>query len=513
MSVATVHSRAQMGLHAPAVSVEVHLSGGLPALNIVGLPETAVRESKDRVRSALLNAGYEFPLKRITINLAPADLPKEGARFDLPIALGILAASGQVPLDALDGVECVGELALDGSLRPLRGALPTALAAASAGRELLLPAASAAEAALAASATVRGASALREVCAHLRDGPPLPAWESPPLPLIQRLEAQPDLSEVRGQLLAKRALEVAAAGGHHLLYLGAPGSGKSMLAQRLLPLLPPMQAGEAADCAAIASVSRPGFRLEDWCRRPYRAPHHTASPVALIGGGSPPRPGEVSLAHGGVLFLDELPEFDRVALEVLREPLERRSVTLSRATWQAEFPAGFQLVAAMNPCPCGHLGDPTRACRCTPDQIQRYRGRISGPLLDRIDLQVQVPPVAAADLFPVGQTTPGERTAEIALRVAVARGRAIQRQGCANGELRGVDLLARGDVCETTVPLLQQAASRRGLSARAVHAILRVGRTIADLAGSERVESGHVLEAISLRDLDRKGAPPPGMCA
>lgn len=510
MSLATVHSRAQMGLSAPAVSVEVHLSGGLPGLNIVGLPETAVRESKDRVRSALLNAGYEFPLKRMTINLAPADLPKEGARFDLPIALGILAASGQLPLDALASMECVGELALDGSLRAIRGALPTALAAAAAGRDLLLPESSADEAALAPEACVRAATHLRQICGHLAGEARLARRPAPGLPATAESTRQADLADVRGQPLARRALEVAAAGAHHLLYLGVPGSGKSMLAHRLASLLPPLTSDEAAACAAVASVSRGGFRLEEWGRRPFRAPHHTASAAALAGGGSPPRPGEISLSHCGVLFLDELPEFDRSALEILREPLERRSVTLSRATWQAEFPAGFQLVAAMNPCPCGYLGDPARACRCSPEQIQRYRGRISGPLLDRIDLQVPVPPVAASALFADGAEAAPEPSHIVAARVATARRIALDRQGVPNGEMRGVDLIARGDLTPEALTQIPRLAGRRGLSARAVHAVLRVARTLADLGGDERVGVPRLLEAIALRDFDRRPEAPPG---
>ncbi len=511
MSLATVHSRAQMGLDAPAVSVEVHLSAGLPALNIVGLPETAVRESKDRVRSALITAGYEFPLKRITINLAPADLPKEGARFDLPIALGILAASGQLPAGALAAIECVGELALDGRLRPIRGALPTALAAAASGRDLLLPEASADEAALASEACVRAASHLREICGHLAGEARLARRAAPMIMTNHGAGAEDprpaDLADVRGQPFARRALEVAAAGAHHLLFLGVPGSGKSMLAHRLAPLLPPMTPAEAASCAAVASLSRGGFRLEDWGRRPFRAPHHTASAVALVGGGNPPRPGEISLAHGGVLFLDELPEFERRALEVLREPLERRNITLARATWQAEYPAGFQLVAAMNPCPCGHLGDPGRACRCTPEQVQRYRGRLSGPLLDRIDIQVQVPPVAASALFAHGPEAAPESTAIVAARVAAARQIALARQGAPNGELRGVDLIARGDLLPEAEAELPRIAARRALSARAVHAVLRVARTLADLGGSAHIDASRLLEATALRDFDRRPAP------
>src|SRR5437660_2248071 len=394
MAVAVVRSRALAGVHAPVVTVEVHLAGGLPGVRLVGLPEAEVREARDRVRAALQNAHFEFPARKVTVNLAPADLPKESGRFDLPIALGILAATGQIPAAALDAYEFAGELALTGDLRAIRGALAMVLSARRDGRAFVLPAASAAEASLVRDATVYPAKSLLAVCAHVTGRELLPAMTAGPTLLR---ESGPDLSDVRGQAQAKRALEIAAAGRHSVLFVGPPGTGKSMLAQRLPSLLPPLAEDEALESAAIQSLTG-SFRQGEWGRRPYRAPHHTASAVALVGGGSDPRPGEISLAHHGVLFLDELPEWDRRVLEVLREPLESGQIHISRAARQAIFPARFQFVAAMNPCPCGYLGHPTGKCRCSPDHIARYRGRISGPLLDRIDLQLEVPSLPAEAL-------------------------------------------------------------------------------------------------------------------
>ena len=490
MSLAVVHSRALTGIDAPPVTVEAHLGNGLPSFSIVGLPEAAVRESRDRVRSAILNSGFEFPARRITVNLAPADLPKEGARFDLAIALGILAASGQIPPPAPDRHVFLGELALGGALRPVHGVLPAAAALHGDGAELVVPADNAAEAALVPDLAVRPAPDLLAVCAHLTGAETLPL--QPPTGGAGHAPEAPDLADVRGQRHAKRALEIAAAGGHSLLLFGPPGTGKSMLAERLPGLLPPMSHAEALETAAVHSVAGRPFDPAAWGRRPFRAPHHTASGVALVGGGGHPRPGEIPLAHNGVLFLDELPEFDRRVLEVLREPLETGRITISRAARQAEFPARFQLVAAMNPCPCGHLGDPGGRCRCTPEQVQRYRARLSGPLLDRIDLHVEVP------VLPSGAPASGE------VRERVAEAAARQRErGAPNARLSGPALEAACALDAESRALLAAAVSRLGLSARAHHRILRVARTIADLAGKETIATAHLAEALGYRQLDR----------
>ncbi|HEX5313732.1 MAG TPA: YifB family Mg chelatase-like AAA ATPase [Gammaproteobacteria bacterium] len=502
MNLATVRARATAGIAAPAVRVEVHLSPGLPGLAIVGLPEAAVREARERVRSALINTRFEWPARRITINLAPADLPKEGGRYDLAMALGLLVASGQLrPVAPLTDFEFLGELSLSGELHPVKGVLPAALAARRARHALVVPAANGAEATRVAGLQVFAAGDLPTLVAGLAGNgalEPLDAAQFPAAPPV----SYPDVSEVRGQARAKRALELAAAGGHSLLMVGPPGSGKSMLAERLPGLLPPLDDKEAIESAAIASVSAEGFDAETWGQRPYRAPHHSASGAALVGGGSHPRPGEVSLAHHGVLFLDELPEFDRHVLEVLREPLESGRIVISRAARQAEFPARFQLVAAMNPCPCGYLGDPRGRCRCTPDQIARYRGRISGPILDRIDLHVEVPRPQAEALAP-DRGPDGEASATVAARVAAARARQIERAGKPNAALgvAEVNRDCRPDDAGRT--LLEQASARLGLSARGYHRILKLARSIADLAATDAITPAHVAEAIGFRVLDR----------
>ncbi|MGQ0511269.1 MAG: YifB family Mg chelatase-like AAA ATPase [Betaproteobacteria bacterium] len=495
MTLAVVASRALAGIAAPEVAVEVHLGPGLPAFNIVGLPDAEVREAKDRVRAALNHARFEFPSRRITVNLAPADLPKDSGRFDLPIALGILAASGQLKITSLEGHEFAGELSLTGELRAVRGALAMALGAGGAGRAFVLPMASAAQAALARRSRILAAGSLLEVCAHL-------AGEAPLADYINGTErvatTYPDLSDVKGQAQARRALEIAAAGAHALLMIGPPGTGKSLLAARLPGILPPMTEAEALESAAIMSAANIGFDPARWGERPFRSPHHSASGVALVGGGSPPRPGEISLAHHGVLFLDELPEFPRGALEALREPVESGTIAIARAARQAVFPARFQLVAAMNPCPCGYLGDATGRCRCAPQAIARYRSRISGPLADRIDIKVEAPAPRETEL--TGRA--GEGSAPVRARIAAARERQLARQGKPNAWL-GPRETEKHCACDTAAAdLLKQAIAKLSLSARAYHRVLRVARTIADLAAETGVGAPQVAEAVQYRRLD-----------
>jgi magnesium chelatase family protein len=490
MSIALLHSRATLGIRAVPVRVEIHLGPGLPGFTMVGLPDTAVRESKDRVRSALINGGFRIPQQRITVNLAPADLPKDGGRFDLPIAVGILLASGQLGRVELKDMEWIGELALSGALSPVPAILPGALAAARAGHTLVVPAGNGDEAALAGADTL-AVSSLTELCAHLKGDLRLPHHTAPPPP-DDDAGKNPCLSQIRGQPSAKRVLEIAAAGGHSLLMGGPPGAGKSMLASRLPGLLPPLERDQALEVAAIHSL-RQARPAPAFLQPPYRAPHHTASAPALVGGGGRPRPGEISLAHQGVLFLDELPEFQPRVLEVLREPLETGEVHIARAAQQVSFPARFQLVAAMNPCPCGYLGDPEKGCGYECEKAKRYQRRLSGPLMDRIDLHLEVPAVSPDTLLGDADGEPSRRVRE---RVRAARDRQRQRQGCLNRELDADRLMASLGPHKAW---LTGVMERLELSARALHRSLRVARTIADLAGNEAVEREHLREALSYR--------------
>lgn len=496
MTLAISYSRAGCGMRALLVTLETHLSKGLPGFSIVGLPEAAVKESKDRVRSAIINSSYEFPVRKITVNLAPGDLPKQGARFDLPIAMGILAASDQIPMASVTEYEFAGELALSGALRPIEGVLPLAMATRDAKRKLIIPIENAFEASLVNGLEIYPVSHLLELTAHFQGRKALALYEKEAMTSV--VSHPLDIADVRGQHQAKRCLEIAAAGEHSLLMSGPPGTGKTMLASRLPTLLPAMSDEEALAAATVVSISNRGFDMTQWATRPFRQPHHTASAVALVGGGSPPKPGEISLSHHGVLFLDELPEFSRHVLETLREPLESGQITISRAAHQAVFPAQFQLICAMNPCPCGHLGDPNHQCRCTQDQVARYRSKLSAPFLDRIDMQIEVCALSQDLLFDV-DSSPTEKSHEVRCRVELARACQLARSGRPNARLSVREMDKVCALNDKTRAYLKDSMKRLHCSTRAYHRTLRVARTIADLAGRESIEISDLQEALLYR--------------
>lgn len=491
MSFSKIYTRGLLGLHAPLIEVEVHVSQGLPSLTIVGLAEAAVRESKDRVRSAIINSGFQFPTKRLTINLAPADLPKDGSRLDLPIALGILIASGQLPENCTEDFEFIGELALDGHVRPISGALTLAMACQQAQHKIVLPQDNSQDISHLPNLECYPVSHLKEVCEHFLGNTKLSQVQS-----SSRSNDMPykfDLADVKGQLRPRRALEIAAAGGHSLLFKGPPGTGKTLLASRLPSILPPLSTQETLEVASIYSISNTPHIFG---QRPFRAPHHTASAIALVGGGSHPKPGEITLSHLGVLFLDELPEFDRKVLEVLRQPLESKEIIISRAARQITYPANFQLIAAMNPCPCGYAFNQDSCCQCSRESIKRYQNRISGPLLDRIDLHIDVPPLKAQELQ---DPTPAEDSTTVRQRVIYAYEQQIKRQDCLNQALSPKQLEQFAVLDDASQRMIEMAQQRLNLSARAYHRVLRVARTIADLSQSEMIQSAHLTEALSYR--------------